>query len=204
VLSNFEHLNIAQILRANSLEYFVTIKEKVYPDLVHLFYSNLSCSGNIIHSRVKDVNINLSLEIFAWIFHLTCEGVGIFYFDLNYFEYPDGECHAPLLKIRQSEDETRVGDAYTQGECLMYTSKALYNMKKLQKFIIINHDHCNITYNCPHMITYEYENEMTTDNDIEWVRKTTGIQERAKSTDDRIERNSRLLEKHAISSIPDQ
>ena len=54
------------------------------------------------------------------------------------------------------------------------------------------------------MITYEYGNGMTTDNDIERVKKIIGIQERDKSTDDRIERISKLLEKHAISSIPDQ
>jgi len=53
VLADFEHLNLAPILRPNSLEYLVTIKEQIYPDLVHLFYSNLSFSGNIIHSRAK-------------------------------------------------------------------------------------------------------------------------------------------------------
>ena len=42
VLSDFEHLNFANILSSSSLEHFVTMKEPVYPELVHYFYSNLS------------------------------------------------------------------------------------------------------------------------------------------------------------------
>jgi len=42
-------------------------------------------------SRVKNVDINISLECFARNFKLSCDGVEIFYFDLHNFEYLDGE-----------------------------------------------------------------------------------------------------------------
>jgi len=45
---------------------------------------------------------------------------------------------------------------------------------------------------------------MTTDNDIERIRKITRIQERDKSTDDQTERNSELLTMRTISSTPGQ
>ena len=62
VLGDFEHLNLTAILRTSSLEHFVTIKEPVYPKLVHYFYSNLSFQNNHIRSRVigKDINIFLN------------------------------------------------------------------------------------------------------------------------------------------------
>jgi len=37
------------------------------------------------------VDINISLECFARIFKLSCDGVEIFYFILHDFGYPDGE-----------------------------------------------------------------------------------------------------------------
>jgi len=40
VLADFEHLNLVQILSSSSLEYLVTIKEQIYLELVHYFYSN--------------------------------------------------------------------------------------------------------------------------------------------------------------------
>ena len=52
VLGDFKHLNLANILGTSSLEHFVTIKEPVYPELVHYFYSNLSFQNNHIRSRV--------------------------------------------------------------------------------------------------------------------------------------------------------
>ena len=36
-LADFEHLNLTSILNTSSLEYLVTIKEPVYPKLVHFF-----------------------------------------------------------------------------------------------------------------------------------------------------------------------
>ena len=62
VLADFEHLNLANILRSNSLEYFVTIREQVYPVLVQVFYSNLAFHNNHIQSRVKGVDINITFE----------------------------------------------------------------------------------------------------------------------------------------------
>jgi len=41
VLGDFEYLNLSVILSTSSLEHFVTIKEHVYPELVHYF--TLTC-----------------------------------------------------------------------------------------------------------------------------------------------------------------
>ena len=91
VLADFEHINIAQILNISSLEYLVTIKEPIHPKLVHYFYSNLSLEDNYIRSRVLSKDINISLDKFACLLHLFCEGVDIYNVDLNDFEYPDSE-----------------------------------------------------------------------------------------------------------------
>ena len=77
MLSDFEHLNLANILSTSSLENFVTIKEPVYPELVHYFYSNLSFQHDHIRSRVIGKDINISLEKFAHLLHLSCKGVDI-------------------------------------------------------------------------------------------------------------------------------
>ena len=37
MINDFEHLILGQILRANRLEYFVSSKEQVYPNLVTIF-----------------------------------------------------------------------------------------------------------------------------------------------------------------------
>ena len=42
VVKDFEHLNLAHILRANSLKNFLSIRESAYPSLVPYFYTNLS------------------------------------------------------------------------------------------------------------------------------------------------------------------
>ena len=52
VLADFKHLNLANILNTSSLEYLVTIKEPVYPELVYYFHSNLTFQNNHIRSRV--------------------------------------------------------------------------------------------------------------------------------------------------------
>ena len=85
MLSDFEHLNLANILSTTSLEHFVTMKETVYPELVHYFYSNLSFQHNHIRSRVMGKDINISLEKFANLLHLSCEGVDIYNVDLYEF-----------------------------------------------------------------------------------------------------------------------
>jgi len=91
VLADFEHINLAAILSTSSLEHFVTIKKPVYPELVHYFYSNQSFQNNHIRSRVLGKDINIFLDKFAYLLHLSCEGVDIYNVDLHDFEYPDGE-----------------------------------------------------------------------------------------------------------------
>jgi len=51
VLADFEHLNLTTILSTSSLKYLVSIKEPVYPELVHYFYSNLTFQNNHLRSR---------------------------------------------------------------------------------------------------------------------------------------------------------
>ena len=104
MLSDFEHLNLANILGSSSLENFVTIKEPVYPELVHYFYSNLSFQQNHIKSRVMGRDINISLEKFASLLHLSCEGVDIYNVDLHDFAYPDGESAHTVSTLLHDDD----------------------------------------------------------------------------------------------------
>ena len=69
VINDFEHLNLAPILRANSLENFLSIREPVYPSIVQYFYSNLSFESNQIRSRVLGRDIDISLQEFAHHLH---------------------------------------------------------------------------------------------------------------------------------------
>ena len=77
VLADFWHLNLASILNTSFLEYLITIKEPVYLELVHYFYSNLTFQNNHVRSRVLGKDINISLDRFALLLHLSCEGVDI-------------------------------------------------------------------------------------------------------------------------------
>jgi len=72
--------------------------------LVQYFYSNLFFVDNHIKSRVKDVDINISLERFARIFRLSCDGVEIFHFNLSDFEYPDGESALTASRLLHDDD----------------------------------------------------------------------------------------------------
>ena len=65
VISDFRHLNLASILENNSLQYFILIKEQVYPNAVILVYSNLSFKDNVIHFRVGKYEINMPMKVFA-------------------------------------------------------------------------------------------------------------------------------------------
>ena len=92
VISKFRHLNLASILENNSLQYFILIKEQVYPNVVILFYSNLSFEDNVIHSRVGNYEINMPMKVFARILHLSSEGVDIYNHDFGIFwELPCNE-----------------------------------------------------------------------------------------------------------------
>jgi len=106
VLADFEHLNLVAILSTSSLEHFVTIKETVYPKLVHYFYSNLSFQNNHIRSRVLGKDINISFEKFAHLLHLSCEGVDIYNVDLHDFEYPNGESVLTASLLLHDDDNS--------------------------------------------------------------------------------------------------
>jgi len=95
VLADFEHLNLTAILSTSSLEHFVTIKEPVFLELVHYFYSNLPFQNNHIRSRVLGKDINISFEKFTHLLNLSCDGVDIYNVDLHDFEYLDGESALP-------------------------------------------------------------------------------------------------------------
>ena len=103
VINDFEHHNLAPILRANSLN-FLSIREPVYPSLVHYFYSNLSFESNQIRSRVMGNDIDISLQEFAHHLHLSCEGEDIFNLDLHNFVYPDGESALTASTLLHSDD----------------------------------------------------------------------------------------------------
>ena len=104
VLVDFEHLKQAAILSTSSLEHFVTIKELVYLELVHYFYSNLSFQNNHIRSRVLGKDIKIFLEKFTHLLHLSCEGVDIYNVDLHDFEYPDGESALTASLLLHDDD----------------------------------------------------------------------------------------------------
>ena len=76
-------------MNTSSLEHLVTIKKPVSPELVHYFYANLTFQNNHVRSRVLGKDINISLDRFAHLLHLSCEGVDIYNVDLHEFEYPD-------------------------------------------------------------------------------------------------------------------
>ena len=78
MLADFEHLDLANILNTSSLKYLVTTKEPVYPELVHYFYSNLTFQNNFIRSKVLVKDINIFLDRFVHLLHLSCEGVDIY------------------------------------------------------------------------------------------------------------------------------
>ena len=104
MINDFEHLNLASILRANSLENFLSIREPVYPSIVQYFYSNLSFESNQIRSRVLGRDIDISLQEFAHHLHLSCEGEDIYNLDLHDFVYPDGESALTASTLLHGDD----------------------------------------------------------------------------------------------------
>ena len=104
VINDFEHLNLAPILRANSLENYLSIREPVYPSLVQYFYSNLSFESNQIRSWILGRDIDISLQEFAHHLHLSCEGEDIFNLDLHDFVYPDGESALTASTLLYGDD----------------------------------------------------------------------------------------------------
>jgi len=58
---------------------------------MHYFYYNLTFQNNHIRSKVLGEDIDISLDRFAHLLHLFCEGVDIYNVDIHDFEYPDSE-----------------------------------------------------------------------------------------------------------------
>ena len=79
----------------------------MYPDLVCVIYSNLSFRENIIHSHVKIFHIDISLEGFARILHLSCKGADIFNHDFDDFEFLSGK--SALISSRLLHDDDNLG-----------------------------------------------------------------------------------------------
>jgi len=75
------------------LERVFGIKEKSYPNLLQIFFANLSLDdANVIHSRIGSVDGTLSVADIAHILALPNEGFDIFSEHLNSFQlYPKGE-----------------------------------------------------------------------------------------------------------------
>ena len=104
MINDFEHLNLAYILRTNSLENFLSIREPVYPSIVQYFYSNLTFESNQVRSRVLGRDIDISLQEFAHHLHLSCEGEDIYNLDLHDFIYPDGESALTASTLLHGDD----------------------------------------------------------------------------------------------------
>jgi len=104
IINVFEHLNLAHILRNNSLEDFLAIREPVYTSLIPYFYTNLSFESNRIRSRVLGRDIDISLQEFAHLLHLSCEGVDVYSLDLHDFEYPAGESALTASTLLHGDD----------------------------------------------------------------------------------------------------
>ena len=75
-----------------------------------MFYSNLSFGENVIHSCVRNVDIDNSLEGVARILHLSCEGANIFHLDFDGFEYFDGETALTASRLLNDDDNPALVD----------------------------------------------------------------------------------------------
>jgi len=104
IINDFEHLNLAHILRNNSLENFLTVREPVYTSLIPYFYTNLTFESNRIRSRVLRRDIDISLQEFAHHLYLSCEGVDVYSLDLHDFEYPAGESALTASTLLHGDD----------------------------------------------------------------------------------------------------
>ena len=69
-------------------------------------------------SRVLGKDINIFLERFACLLHLSCEGVDIYNADLHDFEYPDGESALTASLLLHDDDNPAL---VTNEEVKYYT-----------------------------------------------------------------------------------
>jgi len=82
----------------------MSIREPVYTSLVPYFYTNLSYEGNRVRSRVLGRDIDISLQDFTDLLHLSCEGADVYSFDLHDFEYPAGESALTASTLLHEDD----------------------------------------------------------------------------------------------------
>jgi len=127
VLADFGYLNLVAVLSTSSLEQLVTIKEPVYPELVYYFYSNLSFQNDHIRSRVLGKDINIFLEQFAHLLHLSCEVIDIYNVDLHEFEYHDGESALTAYLLLHDDDNP----ALIRNEDMKYYTLAAQVLAKI-------------------------------------------------------------------------
>ena len=101
--------------------------------MVQYFFSNLSFVDNHIKSRVKNVDINISIEHFTRIFKLSYDVAKIFYSDLHDFKYPDSE--SALTTSRPLHDGDNI--ALVRNEEMTAICFALRSL--LRSFFIISY-----------------------------------------------------------------
>ena len=66
----------------------------------------MSFRENFIQSYVKNVDIDTSLEKFARIYHLSCEGADIFHLHFDDFECPHGETALSASRLLHDNDNS--------------------------------------------------------------------------------------------------
>ena len=82
----------------------MAIREPVYTSLVHYFYSNFAFEGSRVKSRVLGRDIDIPLDQFADLLHLSSGGVDVYSFDLQDFEYPAGESALTASTLIHGDD----------------------------------------------------------------------------------------------------
>jgi len=82
----------------------MAIREPVYTSLIPYFYTNLAFEANRVRTRVLGRDIDIPLDQFANLLHLSCEGVDVYSFDLHDFEYPAGESPLTASTLLHGDD----------------------------------------------------------------------------------------------------
>ena len=73
---------------------------------MHYFYFNLTFQNNHIRSSVLGKDINISLERFAHLLYLSCEGEDIYNDDNEDLVYPDGESALTTSVLLHNDDNS--------------------------------------------------------------------------------------------------
>jgi len=73
---------------------------------VYYFYSSLTFQNNHVRSKALGKDVNISLDRFAYLLHLSCEGVDIYNVDIHDFEYPDGESALTASLLLHDDDNS--------------------------------------------------------------------------------------------------